>query len=142
MISRSEVRAIRAQWKIGPEDFEYLEKAKHYGRRRDPSTSHAAGWNITDERGGYHFAIWVAIRAIRPCTAKMVVAYLERINALSSRSGTRTRIKKLELEGWIKYTGKKKNGSRLMRSSVPDWKKVDLEFEEDQLSFIQEGSGV
>lgn len=104
------------------EDFAHFEKKRHRARTSDPLSSHAAAAGIRDEAGEYHFAIWTTLRFIGSVTSEELLDVLG--SRASSPSGTRTRIRRLEKEGWIRYTGGKrrtKGGSfaRLMKAAIP-----------------------
>ena len=104
------------------EDFEHFEKKRHRARTSDPLSSHAAAAGIRDEGGEYHFAIWTTLRFIGAVTSEELLDVLG--DRASSPSGTRTRIKRLEKEGWISYSGDKRktksgNFARVMRAVIP-----------------------
>ena len=104
------------------EDFAHFEKKRHRARTSDPLSSHAAAAGIRDEAGEYHFAIWLKLRLAGHLTSEELLEALGK--KASSPGGTRTRIRRLEKEGWIRYTGEKrrtKRGSfaRVMRAAIP-----------------------
>lgn len=103
-------------------DFAHFEKKRHRARTADPLSSHAAAAGIRDEGGSYHFMIWRTLRISGPLTSEELLTLLG--NKASSPGGTRTRIRRLEKEGWIRYTDEKrrtKRGSfaRVMRAAIP-----------------------
>lgn len=104
------------------EDFEQFEKKRHRARTSDPLSSHAAAAGIRDEAGEYHFAIWMKLRNSGPFTSEELLVSLGKKG--SSPGGTRTRIRRLEKEGWIRYTGEKRRTlrggfARVMRAAIP-----------------------
>lgn len=105
--------------------FEDYESARHVARALDPSTSWSAGLGVTDRAGEHHKAIWVELRDGGPATAEELLNRLG--DRATSPSGTRTRIRRLELTGRIRYTGETRetrsgNLARVMEAVPPiEW---------------------
>jgi len=116
---------------ITPNDFARYEKVRHRARGTDPLTSHKAAKRIADVKGGHHYIIWFIVSSYGPLTSEQICDELEKRGLLSSRSGTRTRIKRLERDEWFVIVKEKfgetakGNRARLYRAQVPQWKRFE-----------------
>ena len=113
------------------DDFARYEKVRHRARGEDPDTSRKAAGTVIDDKGGHHYVIWRIVNYHGPLTSEQICGELEKRGLLSSRSGTRTRIKRLERDEWLVIVKDKfgetakGNRARLYRAEVPQWKRME-----------------
>lgn len=104
-------------------DFAYLERASHFARTEDPRTSHEAAESVEDPAGIHHYRIWMTLVVNHGLTSEELLDELG--DRATSPGGTRTRVKRLEEEGWVYYDGDERETrsgrmARVIRPRLPD----------------------